>query len=222
MLSALAEHREIHLWLLHPCPPLWERLASLMPRTPTRRRDDPTAVQVHHRLLSSMGRDVRELQLTIARADAEVGRPSPCLAADRRTAPPCCIASRQAIRSDEPVQQSGRPVIAADDRSIQVHACHGRARQVDVLRDVILGLLAADPTLEPRDVLVMCPDIETFAPLISATFGLGAELLDDDRRAPAGVAGRAAAGPAGRPLAAPDQSGDERRRDACSSWSTGG
>ena len=30
-----------------------------------------------------------------------------------------------------------------------------------------------DPTLEPRDVLVMCPDVETFAPLISAAFGLG-------------------------------------------------
>ena len=49
-----------------------------------------------------------------------------------------------------------------------------------MLRDVILGLLAADPTLEPRDILVMCPDIETFAPLISATFGVGAELLDED------------------------------------------
>ena len=31
--------------------------------------------------------------------------------------------------------------------------------------------LADDPTLEPRDVLVMCPDIEAFAPLVQATFG---------------------------------------------------
>jgi exodeoxyribonuclease V gamma subunit len=53
-----------------------------------------------------------------------------------------------------------------------VHACHGPDRQVEVLREVVLGLLRADPTLEPRDVLVMCPDIETFAPLISAAFGL--------------------------------------------------
>ncbi len=40
-----------------------------------------------------------------------------------------------------------------------------------MLREVIVGLLARNPDLEPRDVLVMCPDIETFAPLISATFG---------------------------------------------------
>ena len=52
---------------------------------------------------------------------------------------------------------------------MQVHACHGRARQVEVLRDAILHLLDEDPTLEPRDVIVMCPDIETFAPLIQAT-----------------------------------------------------
>ena len=33
--------------------------------------------------------------------------------------------------------------------------------------------LPDDPTLEPRDILVMCPDIETYAPLIVADFGLG-------------------------------------------------
>ena len=59
------------------------------------------------------------------------------------------------------------------DRSVQVHSCHGPARQIDVLREVLLGLLQDDPTLEPRDILVMCPDIETYAPLIVADFGLG-------------------------------------------------
>ena len=33
----------------------------------------------------------------------------------------------------------------AGDRSVQVHSCHGPARQVDVLREVLLGLLADDP-----------------------------------------------------------------------------
>jgi exodeoxyribonuclease V gamma subunit len=46
-----------------------------------------------------------------------------------------------------------------------------------VLREVLLGLLedsAGDEhPLEPRDILVMCPDIESYAPLISAAFGLG-------------------------------------------------
>ena len=40
---------------------------------------------------------------------------------------------------------------------------------------VVRLLVFDDPTLEPRDILVMCPDIETFAPLIHATFGAGAD-----------------------------------------------
>jgi exodeoxyribonuclease V gamma subunit len=82
-----------------------------------------------------------------------------------------------AVRGDAaPADRPRGPV----DRSIEVHACHGRARQVEVLRDAILHLLGEDPTLEPRDVIVMCPDIETFAPLIQATFGAGEIGPEDD------------------------------------------
>ncbi len=52
-------------------------------------------------------------------------------------------------------------LLEPDDDSIRVHACHGRGRQVEVLRDAVLHLLEDDPTLEPRDIIVMCPDIET-------------------------------------------------------------
>ena len=97
---------------------------------------------------------------------------------------------------------------AADDRSVQVHACHGAARQVDVLREVLLGMLEADPTLEPRDILVMCPDIETYAPLISAP--ASASVTWSRRRPP----GASAAGPARRPVARPDEPAARRRRAA--------
>ncbi|WP_040748571.1 exodeoxyribonuclease V subunit gamma, partial [Nocardia transvalensis] len=57
------------------------------------------------------------------------------------------------------------------DGTVEVHSCHGPARQVEVLRDVLLGAFAADPTLEPRDVVVLCPDVETYGPLVRAAFG---------------------------------------------------
>ena len=63
-------------------------------------------------------------------------------------------------------------MLAAGDTSVQLHACAGPHRQVEVLREVLVGLLADDPTLEPRDVVVMCPDVETYAPLVAAAFGL--------------------------------------------------
>ena len=73
-------------------------------------------------------------------------------------------------RAPRPEQE--RPLLADDDQSVQFHACHGPDRQVEVLREVLVGLLADDASLEPRDIVVMCPDIENFAPLIAASFGL--------------------------------------------------
>jgi exodeoxyribonuclease V gamma subunit len=60
---------------------------------------------------------------------------------------------------------------APDDRSLEFHACPGRLRQLQIVRDRLLQLLAADDTLEPRDILVMTPQVEAFAPLVGAVFG---------------------------------------------------
>ncbi|WP_067843483.1 exodeoxyribonuclease V subunit gamma [Nocardia lijiangensis] len=86
----------------------------------------------------------------------------------REAAPRSLLAAVQAgIRDDvwPPTE-----LVPADD-SVRVHACHGPARQVEVLRECLLGLFAADPTLEPRDVLIMCPEVEAYAPLVRAAFG---------------------------------------------------
>jgi len=56
------------------------------------------------------------------------------------------------------------------DSTVSAHSTYGALRQCEVLRDELLGMFAADPTLEPRDVVVMTPDIETYAPLVAAVF----------------------------------------------------
>jgi exodeoxyribonuclease V gamma subunit len=68
----------------------------------------------------------------------------------------------------------GRPPVArepaAGDHSLRVHASHGPDRQAEVLREVLAGLFADDPTLEPRHVVVACPDPGALAPHLSAVF----------------------------------------------------
>ena len=63
-----------------------------------------------------------------------------------------------------------RRQVSTLDRSLRVHVCHTPQRQVEALRDQLLELFCADETLQPRDVLVMTPDLDTYAPLIDAVF----------------------------------------------------
>ncbi len=173
VLAALAEHRDVHLWLPQASPAAWQALAPQVSAGPVPRDEDETALLVDHPLLASLGRDARELQRTLSlvpHTAPEVPAPSP---------PPPSGSLLHLLQTDlardhvpSPQEVAGRH-IGADDRSLQVHACHGQARQIDVLRDVLADLLEHDPTLEPRDILVMCPDIDTYAPLVHAGFGLG-------------------------------------------------
>ncbi len=180
LLRALGEHREVHLWLPQPSTTLWEELAPTASTGPVPRADDDSAALVHHPLLASLGRDARELRRTLGGLDARHEHaPGP--------APHTLLGWLQSdLRADRVADAAtlASRVRGTGDRSVQVHACHGTARQVDVLREVLVGLLEDDPSLEPRDILVMCPDIETYAPLISAGFGL-ADVADEAAGHPA-------------------------------------
>ena len=178
VLEAISAHRDVHLFLLHPSGALWDRVASAgLNRAPGRQRRDDLAPQAANPLLRSWGRDAREMQLVLASRGVTGGdERGPT---NQRAASTLLGLLQAAIRADrEPpgAPRAGdgddqRALLTEEDDSLRVHSCHGRARQVEVLREAVLHLLDADPTLEPRDVIVMCPDIELFAPLVKATFG---------------------------------------------------
>ncbi len=185
VLRAVAAQRDVHLFLLHPSPVLWEEIAAARTGLPpvVRRTGDPTATLPANRLLASWGRDARELQLVVGAGDEQGDHRHPV----EHGGATLLAQIQAAVRADRappgeplPGADDARPPLAPGDRSVQVHACHGRARQVEVARDAILHMLQDDPTLEPRDVIVMCPDIEAFAPLIHATFGVGAAADGED------------------------------------------
>ena len=76
VLAALSAHRDVHLWLPHPSSALWAKVQAHLAGEDTtrsrRRADDRTEALVEHRLLAYLGRDARELQLTVAAAGAEL------------------------------------------------------------------------------------------------------------------------------------------------------
>jgi exodeoxyribonuclease V gamma subunit len=53
--------------------------------------------------------------------------------------------------------RTGRAGRASCTATVTIHACHGPTGQVEVLREELLYLLAEDDTLQPRDIIVLCP-----------------------------------------------------------------
>jgi len=63
-----------------------------------------------------------------------------------------------------------KALVSEDDISIQLHSCHSPMREIEVLYNNLLFLFERYRGLKPRDIIVMTPDIETYAPFISAVF----------------------------------------------------
>ncbi|GGK38072.1 exodeoxyribonuclease V subunit gamma [Nocardia camponoti] len=162
VIAALAEHRDVHLFLAHPSAAMWAKVSGGQSDSPHRSADRTTDL-VTHPLLAGLARDVRELQQRISPLiDSDQYLPSSPASTDS-----LLHTLQRAIRDDgDPADYP-----AEADGSVEIHSCHGSPRQVEVLRDVLLAAFAADDTIEPRDVVIMCPDVEAYAPLIRAAFG---------------------------------------------------
>ena len=64
-----------------------------------------------------------------------------------------------------------KPQSLPRDCSVRIHNCHSAVREVEVLRDAIREALEDSPALAPEDVVVLCPALDDYAPLIEAVFG---------------------------------------------------
>lgn len=68
-------------------------------------------------------------------------------------------------------RRSLNTICSSSENSIRFHVAHSPQREVEILHDQLLDGFQSDPSLEPRDVMVMVPDIDRYAPHIQAVFG---------------------------------------------------
>jgi exodeoxyribonuclease V gamma subunit len=81
---------------------------------------------------------------------------------------------RDLLHRRPPPSTPWREALDRTDPSLQVHACHTRLREVQVLHDQLRALLEDDrfdPPLQPREIAVLAPDIDPYVPYIEAVFG---------------------------------------------------
>ncbi len=195
MLAALSAHSQVLLAVPNPCRFYWgdimdgrELLQSLRKRQPFRKGLDLAGISMHdmhqhaHPLLAAWGRQGRDF---IRQLDAfddaaqtqhrfELPRIDLFDDSPEVASTPLLTQVQNRIRDLTPLQEHEHRTVATDDHSIVFHCAHSPVRELEVLHDQLLHLLAqateTDP-LHPRDVVVMVPNIEQMAPAIQAVFG---------------------------------------------------
>jgi exodeoxyribonuclease V gamma subunit len=179
--------RRLHLFSLETLPPLFLQffadLSGAIPTTlyllepspdpdPTPQLSLPLATHARdgHALVSTLGRLSRDFQQLLLTVDHRVRRRADLFETPARKN---LLTSLQAdileLRSvpDRGSLQSIDP----SDRSISIHACAGAMREAQILHDLLCEALEDDRSLQPEDVVVMTPDLETYAPAFRAVFG---------------------------------------------------
>lgn len=184
--AAISTRHELHSFQFELSPGLAERARAVTRAGSLSLTAARSAVPIPgdgFELLSAWGRQPFEGAVLAAAAELAGSAPAPSPAVTTAEARSSLLARLQAsIHADRPPE---RAPLDPHDTSVRVHACHGANRQVEVARDAILHLLAADPTLREDDIVVMCPALDRFAPIVESVFGPSSDLGLPDRGAPA-------------------------------------
>lgn len=185
-LAELARHMDIHLFMLVPSTEWWadirlrshERAALRAAKTPAETLALLQQFERSNPPLAAHGAPSRDLQIWLEDLGYQSIEDTVDTAVDAEAPPQRLQVLQQWIDAAEDTSALGvrfddsglRDADAGPLPSIEVNACHGALRQCEALRDDLLRRFVADPTLEPRHVLVMTPDLATYAPLIAAVF----------------------------------------------------
>lgn len=176
VLEALSRPLDLHLFLLNPCREYWMDILDDQGKQRRRARGLRQGkedwliplLDLGNPLLASMGQAGQAffdqlLEMPALEREDFVDPGAGTLLARLQQD---ILELRDPRRSDP----AERIPLAADDLSLQVHSCHSPLREVQVLLDQLLRLFERLPGLEPRDILVMAPDIDLYAPYVEVVF----------------------------------------------------
>ena len=160
-LQGLSRHCDVHLFLLNPAQVYWADLANK--KLYDSLNDDTTE---GHPLLATLGQQGREFQQMLLEQASFSYEPDSFELTE-------AINTLQRLQNDilnNQIAEASLDSAPKKDSSLSIHACHSRMREVEVLKDQLILALEQDPALELREIVVMAPDIQQYAPFISAVF----------------------------------------------------
>jgi len=164
ILYQLSHHIPVHFYLLNPCESYWADIGTkkqlAMAEQPLIDEETANELLVAY---GGQGQDFQSLLLVQTEFDLEYNSFE---SVESNT----LLAHLQNDILFNLNKKQADFVLDPEDNSLQIHSCHSAIREVEVLKDQILDLLAKDAELDLRDILIMAPDIAQYAPFISAVF----------------------------------------------------
>lgn len=180
VIEAISSHADVYLFHLSPCRDFWEdivseaEMARKLKNTAFGQNTADEYLLAGNPILASQGKLGREFASLIPESRSE----------EEWYEKPMGSSLLAALQGDildlvdRTEAKAEKLIITREDRSVQLHSCHSKMREVQVLHDKLLEIFAEDPAIKPGDIIVMTPVIEEYAPAIRSVFeGAAGELF---------------------------------------------
>ncbi|MCU7939398.1 MAG: exodeoxyribonuclease V subunit gamma [gamma proteobacterium symbiont of Bathyaustriella thionipta] len=192
-LSELGQQTQVHVFHLNPCVEYWGDLktdksqakeqfyrwlnSSDLPMA--RYCDEIQPIETSNPLLSNLGAQGKDFLYLLAEHSSieipvyESPEALACEQGERATVLQQIQSDILQLR-DRRYPQSGEKCAHVQiDNSITLASAHSALREIQALHDWLLHQINNDNSLTPKDILVMCPNVENYAPYVDAVFAHG-------------------------------------------------
>lgn len=200
--TAISHYTPVNFFLLNPCREYWSDIVSQKTQQRIRRNysdaeefSEDLHFEEGNRLLASMGRLGKDFFQLLSDFGGEFhemfDEPTGHDMLSYIQSDILTLTNRggtDRLHQSGAFSESRRPdpvSLTEGDTSIQIHNCHSPMREIEVLHDCLLAMFEEDPALLPKDIIVMAPDIESYAPYVHAVFDAQTNL---DHRIPFSIA----------------------------------
>lgn len=164
-LSVLSNNMDVHLLTPNPSMHYWGDVIDETVQAKLRMKHKSVELaDAGNDLLASlgtMGKDFQRMLLEIERIEEQP------MFFDSQDKSVLCVIQNQILNLQQ--AKDSQTIIEPTDKSLQIVGCHSATREVEVLHDHLLNIFSTT-TMEPQDIVVMIPDVASYAPYIDAVF----------------------------------------------------
>ncbi len=178
LIQALSKIINIKIYLISPCNDLWQRFETRRLKFSDTWNTPPDKQWLLEspRLEAFLGRMGAEFQQLLEgsgeyqlgdRSEEDIFSLTADIAINKGKEPTLLEQLQQELLS---TKNESIFIKEKSDNSLLFLKAPGKYRQVELIRDQILNLLTNNKDLQPRDILIMTPQVDSYAPIFSSVF----------------------------------------------------